>query len=246
MNATCSAGILQPQRVSDLGRLLNSEITAPLDSTARGVCNTSMAPAHLQGALFNICMAPAHLQGALTSPCARQFFIPTRGSVCPPTSKVAISSSSGVSKETWLSLISPLEMPDDARRASRSAQRRRSFPSSSTCKFSFLLYFQSTGLRPGLLSSKSRPRANQTTAHDETSRARRHEGRTAPYQGTARRLHRLARTADMRPCSLLLRVFSTLVIESLESHEFRIGNLSVTPKVTSYYSHTKTSARYVS
>ena len=116
----------------------------------------------------------------------------------------------------------------------------------STCKFSFLLYFQSTGLLPGLQSSKLQPRAYQTTAHDETSRARRHEGRTAPYQGTARRLHRLARTADMRPCSLLLRVFSTLVIESLESHEFRIGNLSVTPKVTSYYSHTKTSARYVS
>ena len=87
MNATCSAGIPQPQRVSDLGRLLNSEITAPL------VSNTSMAPAHLQGALFNICMAPVHLQGAHTSPCARQFSIPTRGSVCPPTSKVAISSS---------------------------------------------------------------------------------------------------------------------------------------------------------
>ena len=62
--------------------------------------------------LSNICMAPVHLQGALTSPCARQFIIPTRGSVCPPTSKVAISSLSGVSKETWLSLISPLEMPD--------------------------------------------------------------------------------------------------------------------------------------
>ena len=229
MNATCSAGILQPQRVSDLGRLLNSEITAPLDSTARGVCNTSMAPAHLQGALFNTSMAPAHLQGALTSPCARQFFIPTRGSVCPPTSKVAISSSSGVSKETWLSLISPLEMPDDARRASRSAQRRRSFPSSSTCKFSFLLYFQSTGFRPGLQSSKLQPRANQTTAHDETSRARRHEGRTAPYQGTARRLHRLARTADMRPCSLLLGDFSTLAIgtyassELIQVHYFQIG-----------------------
>ena len=127
MNATCPVGISQPQRVSDLGRLLNSEITAPLDFTARGVCNTSMAPAHLQCALSNICMAPVHPQGALTSPCARQFFIPTRGSVCPPTSKVAISSSSGVSKETWLSLISPLEMPDDARRASRSAQRRWSF-----------------------------------------------------------------------------------------------------------------------
>ena len=58
---------------------------------------------------------------------------------------------SDVSKETWLSLISPLEMPDDARRASRSAQRRRSFPSSFTSKFSFLLSFQSTGLLPGLI-----------------------------------------------------------------------------------------------
>ena len=99
-----------------------------------------MAPAHLQGALSNICMAPVHLQGALTSPCARQFIIPTRGSVCPPTSKVAISSLSGVSKETWLSLISPLEMPDDARFASRSAQRRRSFPSTFNSKFSYLLF----------------------------------------------------------------------------------------------------------
>ena len=124
MNATCPAGILQPQRVSDLGRLLNYEITAPL------VFNTSMAPAHLQGALSNICKAPVHLQGAHTSPCARQFFIPTRGSVCPPTSKVAISSLSSVSKETWLSLISPLEM----------AQRRRSFPSPFTSKFSYLLF----------------------------------------------------------------------------------------------------------
>ena len=102
-----------------------------------------MAPAHLQGALFNICMAPVHLQGAHTSPCARQFSIPTRGSVCPPTSKVAISSSSGVSKETWLSLISPLEMPDDARFASRSAQRRRSFPSTSNSKVSYLLFHPS-------------------------------------------------------------------------------------------------------
>ena len=81
MNATCPAGILQPQRVSDLGRLLNSEITAPL------VFNTSMAPDYLQGAFSNIYMAPAHLQGALTSPCARKFIIPTRGSVCPPSFK---------------------------------------------------------------------------------------------------------------------------------------------------------------
>ena len=154
MNATCSAGILQPQRVSDLGRLLNSEITAPLDSTARGVCNTSMAPAHLQGALFNICMAPAHLQGALTSPCARQFFIPTRGSVCPPTFKGGnfLIKSTFPKKRTFLikstfpkkrgfSLISPLEMPDDARCAS--AQRRRSFPSTSNSKFSYLPFLSS-------------------------------------------------------------------------------------------------------
>ena len=95
-----------------------------------------------------ICKAPSPTsawrlsiyKGALTSPCARQFIIPTRGSVCPPTSKVAISSLSGVSKETWLSLISPLEMPDDARFASRSAQRRRSFPSTSNSKFSYLLF----------------------------------------------------------------------------------------------------------
>ena len=87
MNATCPAGIPKPQRVSDLGRLLNPEITAPLDSTARGVFNTSMAPAHLQGALSNICMASGHLQDALTSPCARQLSMDTRPSVCHPTSK---------------------------------------------------------------------------------------------------------------------------------------------------------------
>ena len=57
MNATCPAGIPQPQRVSDLGRLLNYEITVTL------VFNTSMAPAHLQGTFSNICMAPVHLQG---------------------------------------------------------------------------------------------------------------------------------------------------------------------------------------
>ena len=148
MNATCPAGILQPQRVSDLGRLLNYEITVTL------VFNTSMAPAHLHGApLSNICMAPVHLQGAHTSPCARQFIIPTRGSVCPPTSKVAISSLSGVSKETWLSLISPLEMPDDACFASRSAQRRRSFPSTFNSKFSYLLFHPSMTIHITVVSS---------------------------------------------------------------------------------------------
>ena len=110
-----------------------------------------------------ICKAPSPTsawrlsiyKGALTSPCARQFIIPTRGSVCPPTSKVAISSLSGVSKETWLSLISPLEMPDDARFASRSAQRRRSFPSTSNSKFSYLLFHPTTDIHITVVSSSA-------------------------------------------------------------------------------------------
>ena len=69
-------------------------------------------------------------KGALTSPCARHFIIPTRGSVCPPTSKVAISSLSGVSKETWLHLISPLEMHNAG-----GVFLRHSSPSSPTCSF---------------------------------------------------------------------------------------------------------------
>ena len=85
-----------------------------------------------------ICKAPSPTsawrlsiyEGALTSPCARQFIIPTRGSVCPPTSKVAISSLSGVSKETWLPLISPLEMHNAG-----GVFLRHSSPSSPTCSF---------------------------------------------------------------------------------------------------------------
>ena len=89
----------------------------------------------------------------------------------------------GVSKETWRSLISPLEMTNfhtkielvsssfRTNQLTCSTQRRWSFP--STCKFSFLLSFQSTGLLPGLQSSKLRPRANQTTAHRTQTRQRR-------------------------------------------------------------------------
>ena len=51
MNATCPAGISQPQRVSDLGRLLDSEITAPLDSTPAGVV-------HPPAWRLLLCMAP--------------------------------------------------------------------------------------------------------------------------------------------------------------------------------------------
>ena len=61
MNATCPAGILQPQRVSDLGRLLDSEITAPLDSTARGALQ------HQHGACPSARRPLQHLHGACPS-----------------------------------------------------------------------------------------------------------------------------------------------------------------------------------
>ena len=66
MNATCPAGISQPQRVSDLGRLLDSEITAPLDSTPAGVVHPPawrlplcMAP--LPAWRLPLCMAPSSI-----------------------------------------------------------------------------------------------------------------------------------------------------------------------------------------
>ena len=45
---------------------------------------------------------------------------------------------------------------------------------------------------------KSRTCTHQTTQHDETSRARRQDLQTAPCASTARRRHRLARTAAIR------------------------------------------------
>ena len=77
MNATCPAGIPKPQRVSDLGRLLNPEIIAPLDSTAVDVVTPTSAWR----------LAICNLQGALASPCASQLSMDTRPSVCHPTSK---------------------------------------------------------------------------------------------------------------------------------------------------------------
>ena len=190
MNATCSAGILLPQRVSDLGRLLNSEITAPLDSTARGVCNTSMAPAHLQGALSNICMAPVHLQGALTSPCARQFFIPTRGSVCPPTSK----GGNFLTKWRFQRNVAFSHL------ASRDARRRALRVGTTQEEFSFDIqqqvllpalpifhYHSRHDIQHSRAIGDHERRANETAQHDETSRARRQDPRTvtAKAQRTA-------------------------------------------------------------
>ena len=83
-----------------------------------------MAPAHLQGALSNIHMAPGHLQGALSQPQARRRALRVSLGSTRPTTRAA----------------RPVRhtKTDDVHLTSRSAQRRRSFPSPSTSKFSSL------------------------------------------------------------------------------------------------------------
>ena len=83
-----------------------------------------MAPAHLQGALSNIHMAPGHLQGALSQPQARRRALRVSLGSTRPTTRAA----------------RPVRhtKTNDVHLTSRSAQRRRSFPSPSTGKFSSL------------------------------------------------------------------------------------------------------------
>ena len=83
-----------------------------------------MAPAHLQGALSNIHMAPGHLQGALSQPQARRRALRVSLGSTRPTTRAARRV-----RHT---------KTDDVHLTSRSAQRRRSFPSPSTSKFSSL------------------------------------------------------------------------------------------------------------
>ena len=93
MNATCPAGISQPQRVSDLGRLLDSEITAPLDSTPAGVVHPPawrlplcMAPSSAWRLL--LCMAPS---SAWRLPLCKAPFI---NGACSPQSALALGACS--------------------------------------------------------------------------------------------------------------------------------------------------------
>ena len=111
MNATCPAGILKPQRVSDLGRLLNPEITAP----ARP--HSTWCLQHQHGACPSARRPLQHPHGAW------------------PSARRPLSTSSPTARAARLAR---LHKTDDARCASRSAQRRRSFPSPSTGKFSSL------------------------------------------------------------------------------------------------------------
>ena len=216
MNATCTAGIPQPQRVSDLGRLLKSEITAPLDFMPIKWCLLLFARQHLLGA-FIICKVPSPALSLL----ARCFLI----TLC----QLQGNSSRDTQSFVCLSIFEELQFSSLTWRFQRNvacshlATRDDQFPhqdrrralcvpfGTTQVEFSFDMQV----LLPALLPidraptrapkfnatathkpDDSAPRANQTTAHDETSRARRHEGRTAPCQSTARPLHRLARTAD--------------------------------------------------
>ena len=155
MNATCPAGIPKPQRVSDLGRLLNPEITAParLHSTwclqhQHGACPSARRPLqHPHGAWpsarrprLAMCEATLHGHTALC--------------VSPNFQKDQLPQRRSVSKETWrLSLISLFEMTnfliktDDAHFASRSAhQDRRRTPhvpfGTTQEEFSFAIHQQ--------------------------------------------------------------------------------------------------------
>ena len=177
MNATCPAGIPKPQRVSDLGRLLNPEITAP----ARP--HSTWCLQHQHGACPSARRPLQHPHGAW------------------PSARRPLSTSSPTARAARLAR---LHKTDDARCASRSAhQDRRRTPhvpfGTTQEEFSFAIHRQVLlpafhyHFRHELQNPRATRdhglRANQTTAHDETSRARRQDLKTAPYQSTARRLH---------------------------------------------------------
>ena len=108
-------------------------VASPTPAWRLPIC---MAPSPTSAWRLSICKAPSprHVRGSSScphgAPCVHQL------------PKVAISSSNRTfPKKRSFSLISPLEMPDDARCAS--AQRRRSFPSTSNSKFSYLPFLSS-------------------------------------------------------------------------------------------------------
>ena len=220
MNATCPAGIPKPQRVSDLGRLLNPEITAPARPHStwclqhqHGACPSARRPLqHPHGAWPStrrprLAMCEATLHGH-TAPC-----------VSPNFQKDQLPQRRSVSIETWR--LSHLALRDDQLpHQDRRRPLRVPFgtPRPTTCTsrpvrhdavgVSFAIHRQVLlpafhyHFRHELQTSRAIRdhglRANQTTAHDETSRARRQDVQTAPCASTARRRHPLARTAAIR------------------------------------------------
>ena len=120
MNATCPAGIPKPQRVSDLGRLLNPEITAP----AR--LHSTWCLQHQHGACPSARRPLQHPHGAW------------------PSARRPLSTSSPTARAARLAR---LHKTDDARCASRSAhQDRRRTPhvpfGTTPEEFSFAIHRQ--------------------------------------------------------------------------------------------------------
>ena len=120
MNATCPAGIPKPQRVSDLGRLLNPEITAP----ARP--HSTWCLQHQHGACPSARRPLQHPHGAW------------------PSARRPLSTSSPTARAARLAR---LHKTDDARCASRSAhQDRRRTPhvpfGTTQEEFSFAIHQQ--------------------------------------------------------------------------------------------------------
>ena len=158
-----------------------------------------------------ICKAPSPTsawrlsiyKGALTSPCARQFIIPTRGSVCPPSFKELQFSS-----PTWRFqrnvACSHLATRDD-QLPHQDRRRALCVPFGTTqVEFSFDMQVLLPALLPIDRAPARAPKFQMTTTRKPDDDARRYFARTSS-------------TADMFPCSLLLRDFSTLVIETYTS-----------------------------
>ena len=207
MNATCPAGIPKPQRVSDLGRLLNPEITAPLDSTAVDVVTPTSAWR------LAICKAPSprHVRG--NSPwthgplCVTQ--LPRRSTPSKTWrfqrnvafSHLALRDGQLPHQDRRRPLRVPFGTPRPTTCTSRPV-RHDAVGASFAIHRQVLLPAFHYHFRHELQTSRAIRdhglRANQTTAHDETSRARRQDLQTAPCASTARCRHRLARTAAIR------------------------------------------------
>ena len=234
-------------------KLLSSEITAPLDSTAADVVHSHLHGAcpsarrlHLHGACLSA--RRLHLHGACL--CAKR----PRFAMCEATlhghTALCVSSNfqndqlpqrRGVSKETWRALISPLEMTnfhtktDDVHLASRSARRRRSFPSPSTGKFSSL---------PSITISVTSCRIHaqlEITDYAQTRRRRTTRPRV-PVDKTSRRRPTKAQRAvfidsQERPPSVAVsQTYKEIGNLQMQPRTYKSRFLAVTPKVTSYYS----------
>ena len=148
----------------------------------------------------------------------------------------------GVSKETWRALISPLEMTnfhtktDDVHLASRSARRRRSFPSPSTGKFSYLPPLQF----PSRVHTQLEITDYAQTRRRRTTRPRVPAGKTSRRRPTKAQRAAFIDSQERPPSVAVFQILK------MQPQTYKSRFIAVTPKVTSYYSDKKPSVRYVS